>query len=364
VGVSNSSCTGTTCSGVTCGRINYAAADDWRMDRKPRHVACNGVVGTYVWIQLPGSRRILPPTPITVNTYVPPAANLYTPANQTFICYGVAARDQTTTTPQYSVVTDPEDPVFYSTCFVRAPNVTWLDSTPPPPDDQWRYGSGDCLACDSVAAEFNDFSDTLLETPSWTIQANTDQCVDCQREPEPKASWYTFKPLTNILNGTYFNTGMKNCSASVPTDPTSCDMTVRLPQASNTPTIEECAFLVQNTPACQPDIFAFHSYWKTCQCWRSDACCGQPNIYDCTAQSWCTPYTIYINRNTPPDPTCLTGLISGDGRFCCATTCRDSNGNPDCNTPQSGWNVRYPYGQCTNANVVRTCNTTGPPCNM
>ena len=69
--------------------------------------------------------------------------------DDTMICYGVEARPQTETEPEYIVSEDPMDPVFYSTCYVRDKDIKWLPppgGAPSPPKARWRF-NGQCIDC-------------------------------------------------------------------------------------------------------------------------------------------------------------------------------------------------------------------------
>jgi len=139
VGVSNTSCLTSNCNGfVTCGWIQKAA-DLWS---NLYYVDCKGIVGQYVFVKLPGSNRYL-----TVNIQ----AYLYQPivSDNPMVCYGLEARPATATYPEFIISMDPEDPIFYSTCYARNPDVIWLPTpAPPPTPSEWRF-NGRCISCDS-----------------------------------------------------------------------------------------------------------------------------------------------------------------------------------------------------------------------
>lgn len=104
-------------------------------------IDCNGAQGKYVRIHLPGANRIFSGAAY-VNRAEPPAL---TP-NQ-LACYGVIARAQTSTVPEYVISHDPADPIFYSSCLVRERNMEWeAPNTPPPPPPPPRSDFGmECL---------------------------------------------------------------------------------------------------------------------------------------------------------------------------------------------------------------------------
>ena len=88
------------------------------------------------------------------------------------VCYAVEGRISTTTQPEYITTDDPEDPAFYSTCYVRGPILTWLPpqiATPVPPA-KWNLGEGMCLDCDSFrATRLERDVPNNISVPFWTV---------------------------------------------------------------------------------------------------------------------------------------------------------------------------------------------------
>ena len=94
-------------------------------------------------------------------------------------CYGVIPRlARTLPTPlmEYIVSQDPEDPVYYSTCYVREPKRLWIKPpwTQKPTPPMWRL-NGQCLSCDSF-----DSAKVLNRSLGWVPQWQmSDRCEDC-----------------------------------------------------------------------------------------------------------------------------------------------------------------------------------------
>lgn len=95
-----------------------------------------------------------------------------------YLCYGLNPyRDQDfQTTDDYVISTDPRDPGFYSTCWVRLAPGGFLPSpapvTPPP---VWRVGKK-CLDCNWLATKYPSYP--LSTAPNWE-EAFTTECSDC-----------------------------------------------------------------------------------------------------------------------------------------------------------------------------------------
>jgi len=171
------------------------------------------------------------------------------------IAYAVEARDTDELTPEYITSNDPEDPVFYSTCYVRQKSNPFGSVVKEIGPLEWRF-SGQCLACDSVE-ENQPFRDHMV-SPVWEVAKNT--CIDCIKEPPsfmvPK--WQA-KEKTKCAS--------KTC------DGTNCIKNLRV-QGRTPTTPHECKFLVDADSGCQGA--AIHdTNTGECQCYRTKDCCGQ-----------------------------------------------------------------------------------------
>ena len=191
--VGNTPCTGVSCtkdaSDTVCVRADRMAKG--RMVAKPDEpnncgtrtagddycpmlYDCQGATGKYVKVLVKGIGRIFDAT-VEVRYAKPPA-----PADSK-VCYGVHARTaQSLPIPLMEFVTsdDPEDPVFYSTCYVREREILWEatgnEQKPSPP--KWRFGTG-CLDCALYSQnKVPDSARSAHVVPSW---ATNDKCIDC-----------------------------------------------------------------------------------------------------------------------------------------------------------------------------------------
>lgn len=106
-------------------------------------------------------------------------------------CQAVRPRENTDVAPEYVVVDDPEDPAFYSTCYLRAvPNVVFRqrdvggdDKQPVAAigdDDKERFQFGQrCLSCEQVERNKSPI------VPHWDVvdESRDQSCVHCGLEP-------------------------------------------------------------------------------------------------------------------------------------------------------------------------------------
>lgn len=412
VRVSNTSCAGVAagqnCPGVVCDRIPFAPSIDREF---MRYTNCKGVVGLYVTVQAPGASRILPALDqvMQVNSAVPLTTR---PLNETLVAYGVQPVLFSAVTPEYVITYDPEDPKFYSSCYVRETNITWLDQEPPKPNTMWRFPSG-CASCSAVDSNIQSYDLTVQTVPTYHLNANSAKCAECEREKvQPyqvtKLKW---GPLTrnDVAFGTALSTSKCNTSLSGVCLTGGCGACRKQLQvassnrAGKTVSLEECQVLAERDPDCQPyvewakpvdeknvskwrDLGPMTQYTATCACYRKDQCCGNPtpvNVTKLTNQSYSANFgTLYtLTRTsiwtadwTTPDPQCTSGTKSLLGTYCCPLSCVSSTGFHYCNdrndttyTVAKGFPTTWPFGICTlgaNLGNDRLCSVTGPPCKL
>lgn len=182
VGVSNSSCNGQSCTGgVVCGKllkppmyggyqngVSHSVQQPVDM-RNIVTVDCAGKVGKYVYVQLPGKGRILL-ADVRVSEYRPTSDH-----KDTFVSYGVWAIEGDEANPEFVQTDDPEDPIFYSTCFSRQRDLRFLPPATPeqPAADLSFIFNGLCLSCEVFKANQ---SPRYLTPKQWPF---TDQCKSC-----------------------------------------------------------------------------------------------------------------------------------------------------------------------------------------
>jgi len=138
----------------------------------PFGVECNGTMGKYIRIHLPGKDRIFS-AQVTVSRTQPKAMT-----KDTKVCYGLAAREKKETAPEFILSNDPEDPVFYSTCFERRRKIEFLPlpTAVPLPIPKWTF-NGECLDCDLYQKNLQPANTTgIMAAPTWMF---ADPCVNC-----------------------------------------------------------------------------------------------------------------------------------------------------------------------------------------
>lgn len=94
---------------------------------------------------------------------------------QHFACWPLQARPRTDTHDRYVISDDPDDPIFYSTCYMRISyKVAASSSTPPLPRAlEWQFGRA-CLNCNDAAVATAEYA-----YPTWNV-SNT--CINCDIE--------------------------------------------------------------------------------------------------------------------------------------------------------------------------------------
>ena len=173
----------------------------------PVRVDCSGARGEYVRIRLPGQgERLFAAASVHVHRAASPLVPREAPfaaakTRPPMACYGVqlrpppAANDpnvliEAKKHAMQLVVDNPEDPIFYSTCFVRALIKSWLplernaDATAREAvstEGLWRFANGQyCLACDSYKANhLAVYNLSVMRTPHWALSTPGVPCLPC-----------------------------------------------------------------------------------------------------------------------------------------------------------------------------------------
>eukprot|EP00040_Diaphanoeca_grandis_P016032 m.82506 g.82506 ORF g.82506 m.82506 type:complete len:1642 (+) comp25523_c0_seq1:122-5047(+) len=153
-------------------RLNKLPFSDAHQPMTPFSVECNGAVGKYIRIHLPGKNRIFS-ADVTVARTTPKAL-----APDTKVCYALAAREKKSTAPEFIISTDPEDPIFYSTCFERRRVIEFkpLPDKAPLPKPRWSF-NGQCLKCENYEKNLipaNTSGDMLA--PVWEFTRDCENC--------------------------------------------------------------------------------------------------------------------------------------------------------------------------------------------
>ena len=116
----------------------------------PVHHDCKGAKGDYVRIELRGERRIVDVDVDVNRASVEASTTAY--GDNTMVCWAVVPRPEASLPvplAEFYTTMDPEDPIFYSTCYVK--EIEWLwestgeaqKATPRP----WKI-NGECINCD------------------------------------------------------------------------------------------------------------------------------------------------------------------------------------------------------------------------
>lgn len=156
--------------------VNYCMyrTNSWRSIREicPIRADCKGARGD-VKITLFGKDRIADFT-----TRVNRNQIMQSMGTGKAVCYGLEGRPTSTTSPEYLISDDPYDPVYYSSCYSRQKQITFItpDWVETPPTLTWRYESK-CLDC----ASYNHISanQSAFYVPNWVT---SDVCTNCDLE--------------------------------------------------------------------------------------------------------------------------------------------------------------------------------------
>jgi hypothetical protein len=280
------------------------------------------------------------------------AAFMANPKPDRYMCYAVMPADFTDTTDEYTVSKDPDDPVFYSTCYYRYLGNTFAsypDTTVPSiAVGPWRFNDK-CVSCTSQSS--NMYPDV---TPKWSVQ---EMCVNCDVEPRN----ITRRPtVANLIEVGVKCDGTAN-SWSKPLNHTTCANVTATPcvkqlvpigrAASENITYDECYLMASNEPTCSNTfMWQVNSTQQKCYCYLNNACC-----LSCSRRADGTLNTYEIKAAA--DPTCATGTLSTDGKSCCSGSCGAGN----C-LPKTG--VVDQVGFCCSTCITRPCSQYGPPCTM
>ena len=271
---------------------------------------------------------------------------LANPSADIYICYSVQAASATDTTDEFTLSEDPDDPIFYSTCYYKYNGNTFDDyvnstvqanySIP------WNFNTK-CLDCNNQATNSLGFV-----TPKWNI---TDSCTNCDLQPgspeQVSPTIYTVDPTARCdgFGNTWTYASHNSCN-----DSSICykQLSVVGRAADWDLTPEECHELTRQDPDCSSTFMLHTIVPMKCYCYTKNSCCN-----NCSRSS--TNFYATFELDTVPDPTCALGVKSNDGTACCSGTCSkcgSSQGSPD-------------IGFCCSTCIKnRPCSLYGPPCNL
>ena len=98
--------------------------------------------------------------------------------------YLLEQAEPTQTRPPYILSKDPEDPIFYSTCYIYKSGVQWLPTIKQNVKRDWAFNT-QCLECSSYEANEANNATTPKDgkTPKWLVSRT---CTDCDN---PTLCW-------------------------------------------------------------------------------------------------------------------------------------------------------------------------------
>lgn len=267
----------------------------------------------------------------------------------TLVCYGVRPKVPAGNTfSPYTVSLDPEDPIFYSTCYVKTADwlfdrildVDALDPSSTPIVDAngtvigttggghkkvkvspWAYG-GKCVSCEDRDHHMNS-----LDVPFWKLSDTCELCDDEAAPYVPESREMSLLAEGRMCDGQVDSNGIpqwnyrdvkKGCERE------RCWKGLYLLGASEM-THEECKILADRDWECT-NVVQYERDGKSCGCWRKSQCCGECTPSDKNLD-WHDKDLYTIAKNNP-DPTCAAGTKSEDGKYCCPAGCSKCMNEP------------------------------------
>ena len=314
------------CSGAVCGSNSTAGSE--------HSVFCNGVVGKYVSVTLPGKNRVLSLYSMEAYTTNPTLLD----ADNNHICYGLVHMSADTINNEYTISYDPEHPVFHSTCYQRAEGVEWIPLGPTPPIATWRY-NGKCVDCEAYHKNLDlvDFG-----VPSWPM--SSEYCFDCDAHVPPDSS------VLPTYAGSQCRSSPQQACLDLGYETGFCERRLYMPWRENAPadivTLEECHLLARNDMNCS-NVYYHDGYLQRCFCVLEHECCGEEA--GCTVETNSNRDIYEIDMGAPnSNCTGLNGLLSPDQTMCCHPDCVNDVGDNVCGTES-----------CQDSNTPAMCCKTG-----
>ena len=183
----------------------------------PLLIDCAGATGKYLRLRLPGADGTRLLAVESVNVHKANIADAAAPApaqtepRKPMVCYGVQMKDAPAAddpniladTKQHAfkvVVDNPEDPVFFSTCYTRSIIKKWYplegvgNATGNADGALWSFDDGKhCLSCASYRQNYareaaEGYSMATMPTPQWWLKKDGCACTDC--EDQSKAALF------------------------------------------------------------------------------------------------------------------------------------------------------------------------------
>ena len=105
------------------------------------------------------------------------------------IGYAVEQAEPTKTRPPYVLSNDPEDPIFYSTCYIYKSGVQWLPTVKQEVKRDWSMNT-QCLRCDNYEAneannaESADNADDTGESKEDVVDADFEEVKDNEEKKD------------------------------------------------------------------------------------------------------------------------------------------------------------------------------------
>ena len=165
----------------TCGRVTKPTMCPFADNSYcPNAVDCGGIEAQYVRVHLPGKHRVLDSLDIQVQRHRP---KMDTPQDRDgMVCYAVETRAPTSIHKVYTTTKDMEDPMFYSSCYVReAYRNRWMNFPRTFPQGEFVFGD-QCLECKSVEAATANLNSGDNQGRRLNRWLPAPRCADCLKD--------------------------------------------------------------------------------------------------------------------------------------------------------------------------------------
>ena len=185
---------------------------------------------------------------------------------------------------------------------------------------------------------------SLGNFPFTSFEMSRDACRDCAHHHWEK------QELTTIYEG-------RKCKSQLNhrCDNSECVKQLRIPGRDWYHSVGDCKMMTLADSECSN---LFYSDTASCYCYLNSTCCQETSVCGTKADS---AFNVYdVSLELIPDPTCTDGLLSTDGTLCCPSTCTDTDGNNVCGVAGDCKD----WGMCCGDGLVKSCSTSGAPCNM
>jgi hypothetical protein len=213
-------------------------------------------------------------------------------------CIPIMARAATDTEDEFIISDDPEDPVFYSSCYLISAPRTFIGITPETDEvqpDNWRH-HGECISCEDFA------QNPVKQKPWFEIRG---KCTHCNLKPVKPPKVVEPYTMSSALTGTRClpkSLSGKSCVRSFTFNDVPGWNSQTAPLSAST-----CAWIVSQQTECMKDKVMFNPSSGACMCQLASCGCDTVvggevvDLHD----------VLNSDDDLQPDPGCKKGVLKG-----------------------------------------------------